>query len=151
MVNIDIVIKLIRELGFSDWPERSLDFMDRLEEMKKGFPGIRNEYLTLSKYRNIQPREIFIYDPGMFSGESDEAPVMLKALGNGQAIIEGLGCGLDPFDPDRILRRWKDIISVPFGKLLMTEWPVYKVDVKPYMNGGKGYYYFLRSYRDYRF
>lgn len=147
MVNDEVLIKISRSFGYKDWPHQVNIMKDRLSDLKLGFPGVRNEHMTIFPFKDIVDGDIFIYDPGFFTGAIDEAPVMLKVNGK-SATIEGIGKGWDFFDPDRILRRWNDVIDIP---PINQEWPVYRIDIKPDLNGGPGYYYFLKSYRDFRY
>lgn len=94
MVNDDILIKFERERGHKeDWPEYVIAMRERMLEMKLGFPGIRNDHLTLLPYSRINRGDIFIYDQYAESlvRSGDEAPFMLRALGNDQFYIEGIG------------------------------------------------------------
>ena len=151
MINDDIIIKIERERGYKyDWPEQVNLVKQRLQEVKLGFPGIRNEHLSLVKYSTIKPGDIFIYDQYLESKtRGDEAPMMLKWLDQDKYYIEGIGCGVDSKrDPDRINYRWKDIISCKSG--FPGPALVLRVDVRPTLNGGPGYYYFFKAYRDNR-
>ena len=120
-------------------------------EMKLCFPGIGNDHISLVEYSSIKEGDIFIYDPFIESGNGtgDEATLMLRVLPSGECMIEGIGCGWDSIrDPDRTKFRWKDIIPMP---PLNPEFLVFKVDIRPTLNGGPGYYYFFKSYRDFRY
>lgn len=151
MVNDDVLIKLSRARGHSTtWPDQVNRMKSRMLEMKLGFPGIGNDHLTIVEYGKLKGDEIFIYDPYIESDYGDEAPMMLRFLPDspGNCVIEGIGCGCDSErDPERIRFRWKDIIPLP---PLHSEFLVYRVDPRPTMNGGPGYYYFFKSYRDFR-
>ena len=130
MVNDDILIKFARKRGFSKtWPDQVNKMKSRMTEMKLGFPGIGNDHLSLMEYQNLNPGEIFIYDPYVESG--------------------AIGDGLDSQrDPERIKFRWRDTIQLP---PLPPEFLVFRVDPRPTLNGGPGYYYFYKSYRDFRY
>jgi len=151
MVNDDILIKFSRKRGYKDtWPDQVNKMKIRMTEMKLGFPGIGNDHISLVEYGQIKPGDLFIYDPYIEagSGTGDEAPMMLKFLEDGTCYIEGIGCGLDSKrDPDRTLFRWRDIISPP---PIDSGFLVFRVDTRPTLNGGPGYYYFFKSYRDFR-
>lgn len=150
MINLDTIIKIVRTRGYKDtWPEQTRYILSRLEEIKSGFPGIRNDHLSIIPYNKILEGDIFIYDsylekePRLY----DDSPIMLKLLPNNLFYVEGIGRGLDLVrDPRRELIKWRDTISfsVPMDSLVL------RVDVRPTLNGGPGYYYFFRSYRDYR-
>lgn len=150
MINDDILIKFARNRGHrEDWPEQVNIMKNRLLEMRLGFPGIRNEHLSLVQFKAIQRDDIFIYDLYTESQiRGDEAPLMLKSLGSDQYYVEGIGCGVDSKrDPDRLKIRWKDTIYIPD---IPEESLVEKVDIRPTLNGGPGYYYFFKAYRDNR-
>lgn len=150
MIDDNVLIKFTRARGHkTDWPEHVIAMKERSKEMRLGFPGIRLDHLTLITYNSIEPEEIFIYDPYVESMErGDEAPFMLKALGSNQFYIMGIGCGADIIrDPDRIKFRYGDTIYFPS---ISPDFLVSRVDVRPTLNGGPGYYYFYKSYRDYR-
>lgn len=151
MVNDDILIKYSRARGHSiDWPEQTRVMKERLKEMKLGFPGIGNDHISLIPVSKLNLGDIFIYDPYIeSSARGDEAPIMLRIIdSDGYCYVEGIGCGEDLLrDPDRIKIRWKD--EVPFPPI-NEDFLVYRVDVRPTMNGGPGYYYFFKSYRDFR-
>ena len=150
MINDDILIKTARERGYkTTWPDQVVRMKARMYNMRLGFPGIRNDHLSLVEFQNIKEGDIFIYDPYVELGDGvgDEAPVMLRALPGGKCYIEGIGCGLDSDDPKRIKRRWQDIIDKPN---IDPHFLVQRVEVRPDLNGGPGYYYFFKSYRDFR-
>lgn len=152
MINDDILIKLSRKRGFKyTWPEQVIKMRKRLTSMKLGFPGIGNDHISLVEYRTINKGDIFIHDPYVESGEGvgDEAPVMYLDLGNGYCNVEGIGCGVDSIrDPERNKIRWQDTVIKPS---LPEDFLVYRVDVRPTLNGGPGYYYFFKAFRDNRF
>lgn len=149
MINLDTIIKILRKRGHkTDWPEHTRRMLKRLEEVRLGFPGIRNDHLSLIERGKLVEGDIFIYDSYLGTSRGgDEAPLMLKIVGGGQYYVEGIGLGLDLIrDSDRTKIRWRDII----GYNIPEDTLVCKVDVKPSMNGGPGYYYFYKSYRDFR-
>ena len=152
MVNDDILIKYSRKRGHKyDWPDQVNKMKYRMMEMKLGFPGIGNDHISLVEFSTIKPGDYFIYDPYVESGNGtgDEAPMMLRVLPNGDCVIEGIGCGWDSQrDPDRTKFRWKDIVPMP---PLDPNFLVFRVDIRPTLNGGPGYYYFFKSYRDQRY
>ena len=153
MINDDILIKFARKRGYSKtWPDQVNLMKSRMMDMKLGFPGLGNDHLTLLEFQNIKVGDIFIYDPYVETGTNagDEAPIMLKVLDEtGNCYIEGIGCGLDSQrDPDRIRFRWRDTISMP---PIDPNFLVFKVEPRPTLNGGPGYYYFFKSYRDFRY
>lgn len=153
MLNIDSIIKFIRNTRGHrlDWPKRVNCFLDRLEEIKLGFPGLGNNHFSLVPYSEIIQGDFFIVYECIedMSRMSDNAPLLLKYLGQDLALIEGIGCGLDSKrDPNRILFRWRDQIKMPN---LSADFPVLRVNVRPTLNGGPAYYYFYRAYRDNRY
>ena len=154
MINDDILIKFARVRGHKeDWPQAVRYMRNRLYDMKLGFPGIRNDHMDLVIYSDLNVGDIFIYDPYFeTSGEINHiAPKMLKILGDSKYSIEGIGCGLDLDDPDRLIYRYKDIIDhIPFPGFNFSS-PCFRVNVRPDLTGGPGYYYFLKSYHDFRF
>jgi hypothetical protein len=151
MINTDIIIKIERQRGHKyDWPEQTREMIKRLNELKLGFPGLGNDHLSLVPFEQIKQGDWFIWDEYIESKKrGDSAPMMLNWIEPGKARIEGIGCGLDlKRDPDRIRYRWMDIIDLPElkeGQLVV------RVDVRPTLNGGPGYYYFYKSYRDFRY
>lgn len=149
MINNDTLIKYSRARGHSsDWPSQVNYMRLRLDDMKLGFPGIRNDHLTIVEWKDIKEDDIFIYDPNIESQEQpDEAPLMLRKLSTGRYYVEGIGCGLDiSRDPLRLNIRWKDTIDFNLPENFL----VHRVEVRPTLNGGPGYYYFFKSYRDFR-
>lgn len=153
MINDDVLIKTARRRGYKDtWPEQVMRMRNRMTEMKLGFSGIGNDHMSLVEFKTIGPGQIFIYDPYVESGSGtgDEAPMMLKVLEDGKSCyILGIGVGLDSQrDPDRTKFRWRDTIPMP---PIPEDFLVFRVDVKPCLNGGPGYYYFFKSYRDFRY
>jgi len=150
MINDEILIKISRLRGYKrTWPDQVCRMNSRLDWIKLGFPGIGNDHLEIVQYKDIKPGNLFIYDCYLEKGFGfgDEAPLMLRSLGE-KCIIEGIGKGEDSVrDPERLLYRWKDIIQTP--KIKPDEL-VLRVDTNPSINGGSAYYYFFKSYRDYR-
>lgn len=151
MVNDDILIKCSRNRGHKyTWPEQVNRMKSRMMEMKLGFPGIGNDHISLVEFSTIKPGDYFIYDPyvELGSGVGDEAPIMFRVLDDGNCYIEGIGCGSDSQrDPDRIRFRWRDVVTPP---PLPSDFLVFRVDTRPTLNGGPAYYYFFKSYRDFR-
>lgn len=152
MINDDILIKFVRKRGYSKtWPDQVNLMKSRMTDMKLGFPGIGNDHLSLVEFKDIKIGDIFIYDPYVESGTNsgDEAPIMLKLINNSKCYVEGIGCGLDSKrDPDRTKLRWRDyidLLNIPLNFL------VFRVEPRPTLNGGPGYYYFYKSYRDFRY
>jgi hypothetical protein len=151
MVNDNILIKYERSRGHKhDWPDIVIAMKQRMIEMKLGFPGIGNDHMSLVPFSTIEKDQLFIWDPYVESmTRGDEAPILFKNLGDGKARIEGIGCGIDSVrDPDRTKLRWMDIVDMP---QLPDDFLVFRVDVRPTLNGGPGYYYFFKSYRDFRY
>lgn len=153
MVNDDILIKWVRNVrGFkTDWPEYVIQAKKRLHEAKLGFPGIGNNHISLVKLNQLEVDDIFIWDLHIESLVrcTDEAPLALRKLNNkGKYLIEGIGVGIDSVrDPDRTKFRWMDEVVIDIG----PEQYVWRIDVRPdLIKGGPGYYYFYRSYRDFR-
>ena len=151
MINDDVLIKVERSRGHKlTWPEQVVKMKARLYNTKIGFPGIKNDHLSIVEFGNIHLGDLFIYDPYIELGDGcgDEAPMMLKDLGSGKYRIEGIGCGIDSKkDPDRLKFRWMDIIDFQIPQ----DFLVLRVDPRPDLNGGPGYYYFFKSYRDFRY
>ena len=152
MVNDDTLIKVLRNKGHKeDWPSAVRAVRKRLNEMKLGFPGIGDDHISLVEFGELIEGDVFIWDLYITSQvrSGDEAPIMLRLVGNGNSLIEGIGKGLDlTRDPDRLKYRWNDIIPTPNLDMKSLVW---KVNVKPdLIEGGPGYYYFYKSYRDFR-
>lgn len=148
MVNVDTIIKVVRERGYkTSWPDETRYVMERLKFIKLGFPGIRNDHLSFIEFKNIKSGEIFIFDHYLEKGVGDEAPIMLKMINPRTFFVEGIGIGEDSVrDPDKVLIKWRDTISYDISPDSL----VLRVDVRPTLNGGPGYYYFFKSYRDFR-
>lgn len=151
MINDNVLIKTERARGHKyDWPDIVIAMKERMKEMKLGFPGIGNDHMSLVTFDQIKEGDLFIWDiycESFYRG--DEAPILFKKLPDSRYEIEGIGYGIDSErDPDRINYRWKDIkdsVDISPGTL------VFRVDVRPSLNGGPGYYYFFKSYRDQRY
>ena len=62
MIVVGSVIKLVRDSrGMkTDWPRYVRAFLDRLDEIKLGFPGLGNDHLTIAKYGTIREGDYFI-------------------------------------------------------------------------------------------
>ena len=91
----------------------------------------------------------FIYDIYLEGGIGDEAPIMFRSLDRDIGYIEGIGCGIDSKrDPFRNKFKWQDIVVLP---KIDANSLVLRVDARPTLNGGPGYYYFFKSYRDFRY
>lgn len=150
MINDDILIKLVRARGYKrTWPDQVNRIKARLDWIKHGFPGIGNDHLTITEFKNIKEGDIYIYDSYLEKGFGfgDEAPLMLKSRGS-MCYVEGIGLGKDSKrDPYRLNIRWKDIIPTPDIEEVAL---VLRVDPNPTLNGGSAYYYFFKSYRDFR-
>lgn len=150
MLNDDVLIKFSRIRGHRyTWPEQVWRMKERLEHVKSGFPGIRNNHLDLIEFRYIKEGDIFIHDRYLEGGSGDEAPIMYRITEPWTAEIEGIGIGQDSRrDPDRTkIRVWD---TVGLGEILNPGDLVLRVNVRPTENGGPGYYYFFKSYRDFR-
>jgi hypothetical protein len=151
MINDDTLIKIVRSRGYKKtWPDQVNRMKARLTWIKLGFPGIRNDHLTISLAKDLKEGDLYIYDQYLEKGfgYGDEAPLMLKKLDGGKVVVEVIGKGMDSIrDPERLRIRWKDILpEPPLGKGEL----VLKVDPSPTLNGGSAYYYFFKSYRDFR-
>ncbi len=149
MINDYTIIKLSRKvLGDNSeyWPRRVRYIKNHLEEMKLGFPGIGNSHMSFKFSNDLVEGDIFILDYSLIQDDLllNIPPVMFRYLGGNKFFIEGIGKGLHASDPDRLFR-WKDTIEIDILPPL-----VLSVDVKPTDNGGPGYYYFFKSYRDFR-
>lgn len=152
MVNDDVLIKVERARGHrTDWPEVVIGMKERLREMKLGFPGIGNNHISLIRVSDLKVSDIFIYDSCIEDWQgrhNDEAPIMMRILNESTVKIEGIGCGIDSVrDPDRILIRWGDKKPIPPMNPNSLVW---RVDVRPTLGCGPSYYYFFKSYRDFR-
>lgn len=152
MINLQTIVKIVRGHGHSlDWPEASKRLIQRLQEIKKGFPGIRNDHLSFIEITQAKEGDLIIIDKYLETSWSsnNEPPLMLRVLpGLKGYVVEGIGIGEDKDDPYRVKMRWKDIIpELPYN----IQGLVLRVDVKPTLNGGPGYYYFFKSYRDFRY
>ena len=154
MINDNVLIKFAREKrGHTDWPEKVIKMKERIQEMKLGFPGLGNNHLSLIPFEDIQEGDMFIWDPSFEAPcRLDPAPLLFEVLGYKKWRIEGIGCGWDlSVDPARIHHRWRDILEGDALPRIYWKDPVFRVDVRPTPNGGPGYYYFYKAYRDYRY
>lgn len=151
MINDSAIIKYFRSHGHTtDWPERTVLLKNRIRDIKLGFPGLGNDHLSLVPYKTIKDGDLFIWDVWLLELRyGDEAPIMFRKISDNEALIEGIGVGIDSKrDPDRTRLRWMDTISLP---IIDPEILVLRVDVRPTINGGPGYYYFFKAYRDWRY
>lgn len=151
MVNDDVLIKFAWNTGHKeDWPDFVMAMKNRMTEMKLGFPGIGNNDITLVRFGELIQGDLFIYDPYVMVPEGvlyDEAPIMFQILENNCFYVEGIGKGDDSRDPLRIKIRWRDTLPpIP----IQPDFPVFRVDSRPTMNGGPAYYYFFKAYHDQR-
>ena len=81
-------------------------------------------------------------------GHKEDWPQHVRFMRN--RLYEGIGIGLDLDDPDRRMYRYKDIIPVlPFNDINGNSLCI-RINVRPDLTGGPGYYYFYKSYRDFR-
>lgn len=152
MVNDDILIKTERGRGHKrDWPQWVRAMRARMRELKVGFPGLGNDHMDLVEFRDIEEGEEFIWDLYLESLErsGDEAPLLLKKLPLGKALIDGIGEGLDSKrDPDRLMR-WMDVIDLPE---IPDNFLVLRLNIKPSVwSGGPGYFYMYKQFRDNRY
>ena len=151
MINDETLIKIVRKRGFQrTWPTQVNRMKSRLEWVRLGFPGIRNDHLSLIRFGDLKLGDLYIYDEYLERGfgYGDEAPLMLKWINPDQTEIVGIGQGEDSRrDPERVKLRWKDIIPAP---QLDPDSLILLVNPSPTLNGGSAYYYFFKSYRDLR-
>lgn len=158
-----------------NWPGLVRALKESLYNLKYGFPGINNDCLSLVKYSDISAGDIIIHSDfptrGIVettSGEFTmvcnrlEVPVMLEVENNevrstitsnigtfssglikGEILGFGYGLGLNDANRRRKL-----------GSQYTVSWSswdvVVRVDCIPKETGGAGYYYFFKSYRDFR-
>ena len=139
MINEDRIIKLIRQYGHKeDWPELVQTFFMHLDKIKAGFPGIGNNDLSYIQFKDIKEEDYFIVD-------DFRTPVMYYKINDSLYRIEGIGEG--PYEEEGAAEiRWKNTVSIDLPDYAY----VYRVDCRPTENGGPGYYYFFKSYRDFR-
>ena len=153
MIGPDVLIKYVRsheEYRKGDWPSEVIRLLKRLSEIKLGFPGIKSSHLSLVRREDIKDDDIFIVDTEFYTGKIDAffCPKMYTKLPNSPHYqVSGIGCGLDLGDIRRQKIRYKDIVS---SDQIPNIPVVLRVDVRPTLDGGPGYYYFFRSYRDFR-
>lgn len=150
MVTFDSFIKHIRSFQEhkKDWPEYVNSMRFRFNKVKTGFPGINDDHVDLVSYSVLDIGDIFIYDSNIYGLDSNntDAPMMLQIL-KGEFLILGIGNESDiDRDPDRIKFRVGDTINFNLNK----DYPIYRVNVRPTKEGGPGYYYFYKAYRDQR-
>lgn len=152
MVNKDVLIKVARNRGFvHNWPDQVNYMRERLKQIKLGFPGLRNDHFDLIELKDVKDGDLFIIDPYIESvtDSNDTAPILYKLEGS-KLIIEGIGKGLDLTDEYRTKRRWKDELDSSSLNNMPRNSLVLRVNVRPKLTGGPGYYYFFKSYRDMR-
>lgn len=150
MIDDNVLIKCVRSRGYkTDWPEKVQSLKTRIYQIKLGFPGLNNDHLSIVQYKDIQEGDLFIWDQYLeLPYFGDEAPIMFRVLPEEKGVIEGIGIGIDSVrDPDRINLRWMDIVNLP---KISENNLVLRVNVRPTLNGGPGYYYFFKAYRDNR-
>jgi len=156
MVNLDIYIKVVRKKWGhrkDEWPLYVRELSERIREMKLGFTGINDDAISLVDFDTIKEGDMFVWDTCLKDTgrrHNDEAPLMLKKLENGKALIEGIGCGVDSVrDPDRIKYRWRNIIDMPN---IEKDDLVVRLDSRPdVITGGSVYYWFYKAFRDSRY
>lgn len=162
MINDDILIKYsikrIEEghLVRDNWIDYTRMLRDQINFIKSGFPGIGDGDLSVMTYENIIPGMRVILDDNLDlnRGEiTDSAAllVLVKDINTEAGLmtfeIEGIGAGDDlQRDPDRKLK-WRDTYTVT----LNSWYTILKMDSKPREDGGSVYYYYNKSYRDYRY
>lgn len=152
MVNLDVIIKKIRNLypGSYNWPELSYRLEVRLKECLRGFPGIGFSDISLIEFKNLLPDDLWILDTELLTRSRilDNAPIMFSSVDKKNNIyrVEGIGCQEDSRDPLRKSIRWMDLHSPEVS----PDDLVIRVDCRPTENGGPGYYYFFKAYRDQR-
>ena len=70
MINDETLIKIVRKRGFQrTWPTQVNRMKSRLEWVRLGFPGIRNDHLSLIKFSDLKLGDLYIYDEYL---ENDE-------------------------------------------------------------------------------
>lgn len=162
MINDDILIKYsikrIEEghLVRDNWIDYTRMLRDQINFIKSGFPGIGDGDLSVMTYEKIIPGMRVILDDNLDlnRGEiTDSAAllVLVKDINTEAGLmtfeIEGIGAGDDlQRDPDRKLK-WRDTYTVN----LNSWYTILKMDSKPREDGGSVYYYYNKSYRDYRY
>lgn len=162
MINDDILIKYsikrIEEghLVRDNWIDYTRMLRDQINFIKSGFPGIGDGDLSVMTYEKIIPGMRVILDDNLDlnRGEiTDSAAllVLVKDIDTEAGLmtfeIEGIGAGDDlQRDPDRKLK-WRDTYTVN----LNSWYTILKMDSKPREDGGSVYYYYNKSYRDYRY
>lgn len=162
MINDDILIKYsikrIEEghLVRDNWIDYTRMLRDQINFIKSGFPGIGDGDLSVMTYEKIIPGMRVILDDNLDlnRGEiTDSAAllVLVKDINTEADLmtfeIEGIGAGDDlQRDPDRKLK-WRDTYTVN----LNSWYTILKMDSKPREDGGSVYYYYNKSYRDYRY
>lgn len=134
MVNNSVLIKVVRSLGYIDWPSEVNYMRLHLKKLLLGFPGINLGHISLVKFKDLLDSDLFILDPSLIS-EDKGTPIMYSKEGK----IIGIGAG--PYTG-------KTLDSI--DKLeISPEFYVLRVDCRPKDTGGPGYYYFYKSKRNY--
>ena len=134
MVDNNTLIKIVRSQGILNWPDQVNYMRLHLKKLLKGFPGIGQGHITLVKFRDIMEDDIYIYDPSIFK-VAVGTPIMIqgsKILGIGMGTATG--------------KHLNDEINLTIN----PEEFVYRVDCRPKITGGAGYFYFYKSKRDYQ-
>lgn len=134
MVDVNTLIKIVRELKIIDWPDQVNYMRLHLEELLKGFPGIGLGHLSLVKFKDLLKTDTYIYDPSIMSKQVG-TPMMIT-----KDIIIGIGCG--PFTGKKPTERVE--LDIPDNQLVL------RVDCRPKETGGPGYFYFFKSKKDYQ-
>lgn len=162
MINDDILIKYsikrIEEghLVRDNWIDYTRMLRDQINFIKSGFPGIGDGDLSVMTYEKIIPGMRVILDDNLDLNrgeitDSSALLVLVKDINTEAGLmtfeIEGIGAGDDlQRDPDRKLK-WRDTYTVN----LNSWYTILKMDSKPREDGGSVYYYYNKSYRDYRY
>lgn len=136
MINNNVLIKIVRGLGILGWPDQVNYMRLHLKELLKGFPGIGLGHLSLVRYQDLIPSDLYILDKAIL-GDVEDTPLMIDNS-SGKVIGIGLGAwsGYELGDIAEIKLKKNDLVL--------------RVDCRPKETGGAGYYYFYKSVKNFQ-
>ena len=155
MINDNLIIKLVRqnELFKDFWPERVLDIKNKLKLIReRSLPGLDNNCLSLIRFKDIKVGDIIVY----LRGKNPLFVFEVVNFSNNKLVSKliNIGEGIDFEDfylQIEVDKYCQEIAESDFksDNYLFDDW-VIKIDARPTINGGPGYYYFFRTPKDLR-
>lgn len=165
MINDDVLVKLAyqvvkrteasdyigRPLGMS-WPELAFEFRQELENIKfKLLPGLGDNCLSLVDANELKDGDLFVCYCGKVSPsfvfEFIEHPQTKEQLARVHTIGKGISIDEELSIRPGVLMKLSQALSLDHNKFRGKK---IKIDAKPKVDGGAGYYFFNKSPRDLR-